>query len=379
MNQRTQSLPHADLKTLACTTEPPLSELDQGLQMPGAASFTIASTSSNQESERLGEYASQAMKKALHKMLRHQKAVLKDTDIEELHQMRIGLRRLRTTIVTFEHVLSLPDMVRDVTLKPLAKRLGRVRDFDVLLLTLRDRHRPHLPKKERKVLDRLLKKLQAKRDRQFKRMKQFLLSDTYQAITEGIGHWCQQMNTLQAPNSAAVWPIHVVLPDLLLPVLSQTLLHPGWLVVPDGLSFLSIENSSEAEAIALVNQWLDQEGLILHDLRKQMKQLRYQTDFFASHYDTAYRQQIKDFKTIQDILGTLQDTWVLADMLQQLEGPLWSQHLPSMHQQIQHDRWQTWQQWEQIRQTYMTVEMRSHLRQMMLIPRQSQASPSIEK
>ena len=369
MDQCTHPLPQDSLKSLSLAAEPAMSSSDADLQVSGSSSEVTAHRTTQQCAELLGGCASKAMKKALRKMLRHEKAVLKDADIEALHQMRIGLRRLRTTIVTFEQVLDFPESVRDVTLKPLAKRLGRVRDLDVLLLTLRDRHRPHLPKKERKALDRVLKGLQSKRDHQFKRMKHFLRSRQYQTIQDSIKLWCRQLKTAQhTPDQAASWSMQATLPDLLLPVLSQTLLHPGWLAVPPDMSLGLAKGETDAKAIAQVNRWLDREGTILHDLRKQMKQLRYQADFFASHYDAHYRQQIKDFKLIQDVLGTLQDTWVLAQMLQRVDGASWAKHLPALYKQMQQDRWQAWQEWEKIRETYTTVEMRSHLRQMMLTP-----------
>ena len=372
-SQQTQAFSQVDVKSLSCTTEPTSSELAPQLNTTISSSNTLKSPPKPQDAERIGHYARKAMKKALGKIVRYEKAVLQDTDIEALHQMRIGLRRLRTTIVTFEQVLAFPESVRDITLKPLAKRLGRVRDLDVLLLALRDRHRPHLPKKERKTLDKIISRLQTKRDRQFKRMKRFLLSKDYKTLKENVRYFYKQLGTPGGPtNQAASWPIQLALPDLLLPVLSQTLLHSGWLATPPGLSLGHVKGEGDDNAIALVNRWLDQDGTILHDLRKQIKQLRYQADFFAPQYDDTYGQHIKDFKTIQDVLGTFQDNWVLAQTLQQLDGPSWKKHLPSLYQQMQQDLWHTWQQWETIREQYISADMRLHLRTMMLHPLQPQ-------
>lgn len=179
------------------------------------------------DSDAVGDYAEKAISKAFRKMVKHEREVLDDIDIEALHQMRIGLRRLRTTILTFEHLLGFPEAVQDVTLKPLAKRLGRVRDLDVLLLALSERYLPHVPTKEGKVLKKIRSALHKKRDRQFKRMKQFLLSESYRDIKTGIRRWCKQSCQHGYTHPAALWPIRIALPDLLLPVLSQTLLHPG--------------------------------------------------------------------------------------------------------------------------------------------------------
>ena len=105
-----------------------------------------------------------------------------------------------------------------------------------------------------------------------------------------------------------------------------------------------------------------------HSGSMKVKHLRYQADFFSSHYGGSYRQRIKDFKAIQDVLGTLQDAWVFAQMLHKIDGPSWTKHLPSMHKQLQQERWQAWQQWEEIRAQYVTVSMRSHLHQMIMQP-----------
>ena len=318
--------------------------------------------STKTKDKHLGAYARKAIRKHLNKMSRYESVVLNDTDIENLHQMRIGLRRLRTTLQTFETVLDWPEAVRDQALKPLAKRLGRVRDLDVLLESLRDRHRPLLPKKERKALDQVLTKLQKRRDRQFKQMEQFLQSPQYTDIKENFRHWIKHP---QAGVSAHLG-ISLSLPDLLLPVLSQTLLHPGWLATPAASA--AGELAGDKVSSEVINQWLDDQGTILHDLRKQMKQLRYQADFFASHYDATYNARIKEFKTIQDLLGELQDYWVLRQILAKLEGASWQRSFPSLVEHIQQQRWEIWQQWEAIRRRYITQEVRSELRQMMLNP-----------
>lgn len=323
------------------------------------------------------------MHKHLNKMVRHEAAVLNDTDIEELHQMRIGLRRLRTTIQTFEAVLALPDTIQDDALKPLAKCLGRVRDLDVLLETLRDRYHPNLPAKEQKVLDRILVKLQKKRDRNFKRMVRFLKGTEYATLKQTVRAWIKH----PPANPTADLSIGLALPDLLLPVLSQTLLHPGWLATPilPPLSPKTIQANTKKSktqksrndasgkgqssiASAVLNNWLDHEGTILHDLRKQMKQLRYQADFFAPHYDATYADSIQEFKAIQDLLGTLQDYWVLSQTFTTVQGESWAESLPSLTKQIHSDRWDLWQQWEPFRHCYLTEGKRAALRQVMLSP-----------
>ncbi|NET51674.1 MAG: CHAD domain-containing protein, partial [Merismopedia sp. SIO2A8] len=254
---------------------------------------------------------------------------------------------------------------------------------------------PHLPSKEQKILDRILVKLQKKRDRNFKRMVQFLKGSDYKAIKQTFRVWIKNPQS----NPTANLKIGLSLPDLLLPVLSQTLLHPGWLATPDrsletvqSKATKSKEMKSKATkskgaksptkdstvsaseigqneiSLDVLNNWLDHDGIVLHDLRKQMKQLRYQADFFAPHYDATYAKTIQDFKTIQDLLGTLQDYWVLGQIFAKVQGKTWQESLPSLTAQIHRDRWTIWQQWEPLRQRYLTEDTRTELRQMMLSP-----------
>jgi len=49
----------------------------------------------------LGDSAKLAIEQHYQKILKHEAQVLKDKDPEDLHQMRVGMRRLRTAIVGF--------------------------------------------------------------------------------------------------------------------------------------------------------------------------------------------------------------------------------------------------------------------------------------
>ncbi len=52
----------------------------------------------------LKDYAYQAIQQHLKKTLKWEKPVKKDEDPEALHQMRVGMRRLRTAISRFDLV-----------------------------------------------------------------------------------------------------------------------------------------------------------------------------------------------------------------------------------------------------------------------------------
>jgi CHAD domain-containing protein len=59
-----------------------------------------------------GNCAYQAIKKHFEKTIKWEKSVKKDEDPEALHQMRVGMLRLRTAVQRFDMFLSLPKLPR---------------------------------------------------------------------------------------------------------------------------------------------------------------------------------------------------------------------------------------------------------------------------
>ncbi|MEY2832247.1 MAG: hypothetical protein RLZZ574_1505, partial [Cyanobacteriota bacterium] len=65
----------------------------------------------------LKELAERAIAKHSRRIFKHEAGVLKDKDPEDLHQMRVGMRRLRSAIAGFTLAIDLPN----VTVKNIAK------------------------------------------------------------------------------------------------------------------------------------------------------------------------------------------------------------------------------------------------------------------
>ena len=72
------------------------------------------------------------------KIIKHKVDVLKDQDPENLYQMRVGMRRLRSAISGFAIALDLPQTVSDRKIAKIGRSLGKLRDLDVLLAALSD-------------------------------------------------------------------------------------------------------------------------------------------------------------------------------------------------------------------------------------------------
>ncbi len=309
-----------------------------------------------------GEFATQTIEKNFQKSVKYEAEVLKDEDPEALHEMRVGMRRLRTVLQVFAPALDLPKCVDDQRIGKIARCLGAVRDLDVLKEALLNRYRSQLQGKERKRFEMIGKNLQKQRIEDFDQLKQMLNSSLYEKFKSSFSEW------LVAPTYKAIayLPIREVLPDLMLPLIGEMFLHPGWFV---GVT-ASNGQRKNTPVITADNgiECLEQQSELLHDLRKQMKRVRYQTEFFVDFYNSEYQAQIQAFKNVQEILGGMQDSWVLREFLVvQLEADL-SQVMPTVAQQLQAERLQLWQEWQPVRQQYLNPEFRQTLRQQVMIP-----------
>jgi CHAD domain-containing protein len=276
--------------------------------------------------------------------------------------MRVGMRRLRTALDVFAPFISLPsNLTRDIT--KISKALGSVRDLDVMGIWFSDYQSvATLTLEEEKLLSMLLHRLAKKRGKQFRQMGKTLKGKRYQRFVDVLRQWLDHPNFLPG----AEWPIHLVLPDLLLPLINQLLLHPGWLAATSGsLAFWSPNPEVDGDS---VNLYLAEYGSLLHDLRKQTKRVRYQTEFFTDFYGADYRAQTLEFRNTQDLLGQLQDTQVLSDFLDHEIGKAWSIHIPSLSLYFHQQRLELWLQWQTLQQKYLKTDFRSHLRALLETP-----------
>ena len=64
---------------------------------------------------KLGEYSYQIIQQNFQRIIEQEKAIFEDKDPEPLHQMRVGMRRLRTAIQVFGSAIVLPKAVSNPT------------------------------------------------------------------------------------------------------------------------------------------------------------------------------------------------------------------------------------------------------------------------
>lgn len=288
----------------------------------------------------LGEYAHRVIAKHYQRLVKQEAGVLQDADPECLHQMRVGTRRLRTALQIFGDAVKLPKPARDRSVRALTKVLGKLRDLDVQIAALQEQYRPQLPLEEQEKLDQATALLHKQRVKAFSEVKSALTHSNYQNLKAAYERWIQQPQYL----ALAQLPLNTVLPDILSPLLSELLLHPGWLV------------STAAQS--------QDGGTVLHELRKTCKHARYQAEFFTDLAGQPFQDWVNELKQIQENLGIVQDTHVLLEILS-THLPAKSE-LPQLQMAMQQQQAHALEDWDGVRTQYLNAKFRRQLHGMIV-------------
>jgi CHAD domain-containing protein len=291
----------------------------------------------------VGQFAYQVIAQQYQRMVNQEQGVLADSDPEYLHQMRVGSRRLRTALQVFSQVVKLPKKAGAKRIRDIARTLGSLRDLDVQMADIQSEYIQQVShKKEKKALKQTLKALEEQRVDTQEKVSSLLTSKDYQDLKLAYDQWLESPKF--KPN--ADLPLQVVLPDLLTPLISRLLLHRGWLISVHETSKYSRET--------------------LHDLRKMIKHVRYQTEFFCECYGSSFQDWVDELKLLQDNLGKVQDTYVFMNLLDQYSEN--SDALLELDEVIQQNRSQALVDWETIRHRYLLEDFRYHLYKTILHP-----------
>jgi CHAD domain-containing protein len=304
----------------------------------------------------LGSYARNMIQQELARIVKQEDAVLEDSDVEPLHKMRVGMRRLRAAFNIFAPAIALPKKVTIQVIAKVSKQLGTTRDWDVMNRALKEDYSPILSGTEQERLNGTLLHLKKHRQQSFRHLEKTLTGSHYKTLKRSLQKW------LDDPifEMIAELSIDFVLPDLLMPMTSQLLLHPGWRVVPPEFSAARTPKTPTIEQ--------GPESKALHSLRKRVKEVRYQSEFFKSFYPPVYTDYIEDLKSIQELLGQLQDCTVLSEFLANELTTSLDDVLPTVAQRFQQIKHQTWENWQPLRQRFTDAAFRQALRSQILRP-----------
>lgn len=120
----------------------------------------------------------------LHETILGQEAGVRRGEVEAIHAMRVGTRRLRVALINFaacwpkEKRRQLKDWLQN-----LADALGEVRDLDVLMESLQQKQ-SILSETERALLNNLLERLRRQRQRRFQALLGFLDGEAYRTFKQ---------------------------------------------------------------------------------------------------------------------------------------------------------------------------------------------------
>jgi CHAD domain-containing protein len=304
----------------------------------------------------LAELAQKAIAKHSRKIFKYETAVLEDRDPENLHQMRVGIRRLRSGIVGFNLAVDLPPAASEKNIGKIGKKLGKLRDLDVLLLALANDYHSLLPKAEQKELDKCIKSLQKQRKQAFKKVRSILDDEIYFAAKQELQEWLENPQYHLVANLA----VEQILPDLLLPQVSQLLLHPGWLVgIKIQQGAIAIPQQLDRES---VRQLLEKNEETIHDLRKQAKRSRYNLELFTQFYGDKYQYFLGQIEQIQEVLGQVQDCHVLKEVLEKALKSQISEQLPTLADLLTETRREKWQEFLVLQKQFLDRQIQQEFR-----------------
>ncbi|HUB43838.1 MAG TPA: CHAD domain-containing protein [Acetobacteraceae bacterium] len=215
---------------------------------------------------------------------------------EPVHQMRVGLRRLRSTITVFRPLLDCPELQAAATgLKILGQRLGPTRDWDVFLTDTLAPVTAAFPQDQR--LTRLASAAARRRQQCHAALREFLEGAEFRRL--GI--------ELAWLAGARCW-------------------HPAPPTEPDGdLSLRGFAAHILDRRLSKLHggdDLAEQDAAGRHKLRLRVKRVRYAVELFESLYPgKPTRRLMHRLAEAQDGLGTLNDLSVAETLLSQLGGP----------------------------------------------------------
>ena len=95
--------------------------------------------------------------------------------------------------------------------------------------------------------------------------------------------------------------------------------------------------------------------------------MRYQLKFVSPYYGDHLDSELVRLADLQEVLGTLQDSLIMARFLQ-AAVPKWPTKLPTLKALLAAQHQRVWQQWQTHQQYYLKPENRAALRQVLLHP-----------
>ncbi len=234
----------------------------------------------------------------LDQILANEAPVLVNDHPEGVHQMRVGIRRFRTALGLFRSVL--PDEQRarlGAELRWLGTELGGARDMDVFLDEIVGPVAAALPDDD--GLRLLVNRLIEERESQRALARVAVSSRRFTEIILDVSAWMSRRHWRDQPLSEG----------------AARLFQPIETVAGDVLSrrFRKVRKKARAFETATIEE--------RHELRIDVKKLRYAVEFFRSLYGRrAVERFVRPLEKLQDSLGYLNDVSVAEGLVARIDG-----------------------------------------------------------
>lgn len=236
----------------------------------------------------------------------NQAGVERGSDPESVHQMRVGLRRLRSALDLFAQLAPCPAALQ-AELEWLTSALGAARDWEVLAgSTLRTGINAG---PDQTALAQLQQAAQAQARRHRQQAAHAVASERYARLLLALGGWVSGARWRGLPASVAQNELQTPLARFAAQMLARchAKLHKRGKQLRRKVPPTASETGSTTAAQAR------------HRLRIAAKKVRYATEFFQSLYPARrVRPYVNALTGLQDALGALNDVAVADGLLRQL-------------------------------------------------------------
>jgi CHAD domain-containing protein len=236
-------------------------------------------------------------------MVEHERGTKVGRDIEELHDMRVAAMRMRSVVEVLEDYLNMKDMSSYYkNIKSIRRTLGTVRDLDVFLEKI-DHYLVAQPPERVPEMDPLTDSMLIERAKHRGTMLVYLDDSRYNKFKKNFADYLLSKKSWKmksAKKNGEPIPARVVdiLPVLLYSQLATVRAY-GDVLTDD----------------TKIDPYLEK----YHQLRIDVKILRYTIEFFREVLGSETKSLIKDLKALQDNLGDMHDTVVALEMLENFE------------------------------------------------------------
>jgi CHAD domain-containing protein len=259
--------------------------------------------------KKTGIKASDTMREAAHKllmfqfgrMIEHEQGTKIGRDIEELHDMRVAAMRMRSVFQVLDEYLGMKVLDKHLNnLKSTRRALGQVRDLDVFLEKI-DHYLENQPPESDIDLSKLTDSLHIEKAKRRGMMLIYLDSGKYGKFKSSFTKvLLDKSSWVMKPITKGGEPVPCRVRDVL-----PLLLYSQFARVR------SYDHIVSSEASPTLEQY--------HQLRIDVKILRYTLEFFREVLGQESKELIQELKNLQDNLGDMHDAAVAIELLENFE------------------------------------------------------------